>query len=124
MPPDSLRILAVYAEDGRKAQYIRYEHTLRSTSPLSRVVYVRDEEDMTEWSEAARRAFVFRLAADIAKPVTGRINEAQLQEAHYNAAIEAAKLQDAREGEAANPWGSSHHAEKMWGGNHVSIHTA
>lgn len=115
LPADSLRILAVYAQDGRKTQYIRYENTLRSSKPLSRIVYVRDEEDMAEWSEAARRAFVFRLAADIAKPVTGRINEAQLQEAHYNAAIEAAKLQEAREGEAANPWGESHHAHAMWG---------
>jgi hypothetical protein len=58
---------------------------------------------------------VYRLAADIAKPITGRINECQLQEEHYRAAISDAKLREAREGEAANPWGESHHARAMRG---------
>jgi hypothetical protein len=115
MPPDSLRILAVYDQTGSKADYIVYDMTLRSSRPLERIVYVRDEEDITVWSPLARRAFVFRLAADIAKPITGRINECQLQEEHYRAAIADAKLREAREGEAANPWGESHHARVMRG---------
>ena len=115
MPADSLRILAVYDVEGRKADYIVYDMTLRSSRPLARIVYVRDEEDITIWTPLARRAFVYRLAADIAKPITGRINECQLQEEHYRAAIADAKLKEAREGEAVNPWGESHHARAMRG---------
>lgn len=115
MPADSLRIVAAYDSLGGKADYIVYDQTLRSSRPLSRIVYVRDEEDISVWSPSARRALVYRLAADIAKPVTGRINEAQLQEQHYTMAIEHAKLREAREGEAANPWGESHHAKAMRG---------
>lgn len=115
MPGDSLRILAVYDTTGCKADYIVYDQTIRSSRPLERIVYVRDEEDITIWTPLARRAFVYRLAADIAKPITGRINECQLQEEHYRAAISDAKLREAREGEAANPWGESHHAKAMRG---------
>lgn len=115
MPGDSLRLLAVYDVNGRKADYIVYDMTLRSSRPVGRIVYVRDEEDITVWTPLARRAFVYRLAADIAKPITGRINECQLQEEHYRAAISDAKLREAREGEAANPWGDSHHAKAMRG---------
>ena len=115
MPTDSLRILAVYDTIGYKADYIVYDMTLRSSRPIGRIVYVRDEEDINIWTPLARRAFVYRLAADIAKPITGRINECQLQEEHYRAAISDAKLREAREGEAANPWGESHHAKAMRG---------
>lgn len=115
MPSDSLRILAVYDSLGYKTDYIVYDRTIRSSRQLSRIVYIRDEEDISAWTSAARRAFVYRLAADIAKPITGRINEAQLQEEHYRNAIEHAKLREAREGEAANPWGESHHARAMRG---------
>jgi hypothetical protein len=115
MPGDSLRLLAVYDVNGRKADYIVYDMTLRSSRPVGRIVYVRDEEDISIWTPLARRAFVYRLAADIAKPITGRINECQLQEEHYRAAIADAKLREAREGEAANPWGESHHARAMRG---------
>lgn len=115
MPPDSLRILAVYDTSGYKADYIVYDMTLRSSRPVGRIVYVRDEEDISLWTPLARRAFVYRLAADLAKPITGRINECQLQEEHYRAAISDAKLREAREGEAANPWGESHHAKAMRG---------
>jgi hypothetical protein len=115
MPSDSLRLLAVYDVNGRKADYIVYDMTIRSSRPVGRIVYVRDEEDITVWTPLARRAFVYRLAADIAKPITGRINECQLQEEHYRAAISDAKLREAREGEAANPWGESHHARAMRG---------
>jgi hypothetical protein len=115
MPGDSLRIIAVYDMTGMKADYIVYENTLRSSRPIERIVYTRDEDDIDNWSADARRAFVYRLAADIAKPITGRINEAQLQEEHYRMAIEKAKLRQAREGEAANPWGENHHARAMRG---------
>jgi hypothetical protein len=115
MPSDSLRILAVYDIAGCKTDYIVYDMILRSSRPVSRIVYVRDEEDISAWTPLARRAFVYRLAADIAKPITGRINECQLQEEHYRAAISDAKLREAREGEAANPWGESHHAKAMRG---------
>lgn len=115
MPADSLRIIAVYDVAGGKADYIVYENSIRSSRPINRIVYIRDENDIDVWTSAARRAFVYRLAADIAKPITGRINEAQLQEEHYRMAIEQAKLREAREGEAANPWGESHHARAMRG---------
>ena len=115
MPADNLRILAVYDENGRKSDYIVYDMTIRASHPVGRIVYVRDEEDLNVWTPLARRAFVYRLAADIAKPITGRINECQLQEEHYRAAISDAKLREAREGEAANPWGESHHAKMMKG---------
>ena len=115
MPADNLRILAVYDVNGRKSDYIVYDMTIRASHPVGRIVYVRDEEDLSVWTPLARRAFVYRLAADIAKPITGRINECQLQEEHYRAAISDAKLREAREGEAANPWGESHHARVMRG---------
>ena len=64
----------------------------------------------------AYRALVLRLAADLAKPVTGRINERQLQEQAYADMLAQAKLNDAREQNVPyDAYGENHYVMAMKG---------
>lgn len=96
-PGKCVRIRGCFADDGRLAHWRVGSAGIESDEPLRRIVYTSDVDDLDKWSPDAYRALVLRLAADLAKPVTGRINERQLQEQAYAEALADAKLHDSRE---------------------------
>ena len=108
MPPDALQVVAVKDIEGRDAQYTIVDREIHSTKPVSLVVYTEDVQDLDRWSAGGYRALVLRLAADLSKIITGRLNERELQEQAYAAEIRAAKLQDSR---------SVNVSETAWGDN-------
>ena len=117
-PPGCVRVLECLAEgSGRTCGFRVLGDAVRSDAPVGRIVYVADVEDLDRWSPDAYRCLVLRLAADVAKPVTGRISERQLQEEAYRAALADAKLADARETNTPeDAWGRNHAADAMRGG--------
>lgn len=117
IPPRCVRLIACYAEDGRTVKYRVVGTEIRSDRPAARIVYVYDVEDLDKWTPDAYRSLVLRLAADLAKPITGRINERQLQEQAYSDSIETAKRNDAAETNIKDDaWGGNHYVEAMHGG--------
>ena len=116
MPQGVLQLVAVKDVAGRDAQYTVVDDEIHSASPVALVAYTEDVEDLDLWSAGAYRSLVLRLAADLAKPVTGRINERQLQEEAYAAEIRAAKTQDSRSVNVSETaWGDNYYVEKMMG---------
>lgn len=90
---------------------------IRSDLPIDRISYIQDVEDLDRWTADAYRALVLRLAADLAKPITGRINERQLQEEAYANQISNAKLADAKESNIPyDAWGDNYYVQQMRGG--------
>ena len=98
VPGRCARVTSCLGPDGREVSWRISGREIRSALPVARVSFTYDERDLAKWSPDAYRALVLRLAADLAKPITGRINERQLQEEAYRDQIEAAKASDAREG--------------------------
>ena len=116
MPPDALQVVAVKDIEGRDAQYTIVDREIHSTKPVSLVVYTEDVQDLDRWSAGGYRALVLRLAADLSKIITGRLNERELQEQAYAAEIRAAKLQDSRSVNVSETaWGDNYYAEQMMG---------
>lgn len=115
-PGGCARILSCLGADGRVVHHRLSGCEIHAESPVSRLLYLADIEDLDKWSPDAYRALVLRLAADLAKPVTGRINERQLQEQAYADMLAQAKLNDARECDVAyDAYGSNHFVEAMRG---------
>lgn len=116
-PGRCARILSCLGPDGRAVHHRLSGMEIHADAPVARVLYLADIEDLDRWSPDAYRALVLRLAADLAKPVTGRINERQLQEQAYADQLASAKLADARECNVeSDAYGSNHFVEAMRGG--------
>lgn len=116
-PGKCVRIRGCFADDGRLAHWRVGPVGIESDEPLRRIVYTSDVDDLDKWSPDAYRALVLRLAADLAKPVTGRINERQLQEQAYAEALADAKLHDSREQNVPyDAYGTNHYVDAMLGG--------
>jgi len=115
-PYDAMRIIACLDEDGYNIAYKRVDNTITCAddTAIQTLVYTYDEEDLGAWDSDAYKALILRLAADLAKPITGRINERQLQEQAYAEQIEKAKLKDARNsGYAGKAWGRNFYVDQM-----------
>ena len=116
-PAKCARMEGCFGFDGREVTWRLAGGNIRSAQPIARIVFTADIADLNRWSADARRALVLRLAADLAKPITGRINERQLQEQAYQDQIAQAKLADARESNVPyDAWGENHYAATMGGG--------
>ncbi len=116
VPTSVLKIIACYRVDGRETEWSRYDNYIKSSEPLASITYTTDIEDLDRWTPDAYRALILRLASDLAKPITGRINERQLQEEAYIRALEDAKLIDARESNVSqDPWADAPYADAMRG---------
>ena len=119
LPPDALQVVKVYDMEFRDAEYTVVEREIHSAAPVRVVAYTEDVEDLGQWSAGAYKALVLRLAADLSKIITGRINERQLQEEAYAAEIRAAKLQDSRSVNVSKTaWGDNFYADRMMGRRH------
>ena len=123
LPQDALQVVGVKDISGRDAEYTIVDREIRSAKPVSLVAYTEDVEDLELWSAGAYRALVLRLAADLAKIVTGRINERQMQEEAYAAEIRAAKMQDSRSVNVSKTaWGDNFYVDRMMGRRHRGRH--
>lgn len=116
VPPGALQVVGVKDAGGRDAEYVVVGREIRSAQPVSSVSYTEDVEDLDTWSAGGYKALVLRIAADLAKVVTGRINERELQERAYAAEISAAKLQDSRSTNVSRTaWGGNYYVDRMMG---------
>lgn len=119
LPQGALQVVCVKALDGRDAEYTVVENEIHSMQPVSLIAYTEDVEDLDRWSAGAYKALVLRLAADLSKIITGRINERQLQEEAYAAEIRAAKAQDSRSiNVSRTAWGDNYYKDRMMGRRH------
>ena len=115
-PPRCARVLSCFGPDGLAVHHRLVANEVQADAPVARIAYVADVEDLEKWSPDAYRALVLRLAADLAKPITGRVNERQLQEQAYADQLAAAKLNDARETNVPyDAYGDNHFASVMRG---------
>ena len=116
LPPDALAVVGVKDLGGCDAEYTTAGDEIHSIQPVSLVSYTEDVEDLDRWSAGAYKALVLRLAADLSKIITGRINERQLQESAYAAEIRAAKMQDSRSVNVSRrAWGDNFYVDQMMG---------
>lgn len=115
-PPRCVRMCGCLGPDGRATRYRLGASDVQADGPVAKVVYTADVEDLDRWTPDAYRALVLRLAADLAKPITGRISERELQENAYRDQLEAAKLNDARETDVPyDAYADDHYVDAMLG---------
>ena len=116
VPPKCVRLIACFTCARRIVHHQLFGSEVRADEPIERIVYTSDVEDLDKWSPDAYHALVLRLAADLAKPITGRTNERQLQEQAYADVIADAKLHDACDTNTEyDAYGSNHYVEAMRG---------
>lgn len=114
-PPRCVRVLAC-KYGGELSEWRIVGNEIHSSLPIDCITYIKDIEDLNRWTPDAYRALVLRLAADLAKPITGRINERQMQEEAYQGQVQTARLSDAKEANVPyDAWGENHYVKAMRG---------
>lgn len=122
VPLGALRVIACLDHEGYEIPYVISGGMIEADKCVWKIIWSRDEEDIGLWDTDARRALVLRLAADLAKPITGRINERKLQEEAYRDQIERAKLRDAKSSKGhKNAWGRNYYADVMAGRRELGV---
>lgn len=117
LPEGCVRLVGVYGPDGELLEWERVAGQVRAIGRISRLSYVRDVEDLDEFSPDARRLVILKVAADLMKSVGAGTDARRLQEQLYRDALAEAKVRDSRQ---SNPspravWGSNHYADVMHG---------
>ena len=97
-----------------------------AADPVVKAVYTLDESRVNRWPPLARRAFMYRLAADTAQTTVPNIFQALEQKAAE--ALAEAKTRDARENSTPrDAWGRNHYVDAMHGnrqhGPHLPRHS-
>lgn len=117
LPGDCLTISAVYDGAGRVGQWKRSGDEIRSKTPISRIVYLRDMEEVKEYPAKVYRAFILRLVADLSKSLASSPKDRQYQEQLARDALNDAKMCDSRDSNTPDEaWGQNELADKMiWG---------
>lgn len=117
IPPSSIRILACYGPSGHKVEYTtRSDGFIYSAKPLSRIVYIEDEEDLNFWPTSARKAFAYCLAKNVCMEITGRLQDLQFVTQQFNDAEQRARTEDARQsGTGTSVWGRNYMYDCMTG---------
>lgn len=114
LPPGCVHLEAVYGYSGALNDWKLFGRTIVSMQPVRGCVHVRDDRRPMKWPPLVRRAFVFRLAADVAQTEVPGMLEAMEQK--YREALAEAKLRDARESNTPrDAWGRNHYADAMAG---------
>ncbi len=117
IPGGLLQIQACYDAGGNKPETIHSAGVVYSNAPLARIAFSRDIEDLGLWPHQVRAVLVARLAADLAKIVTGRQIDLQTYEQSYQQLIETAKVWDARQNNLQRkPYGRNYIVDRMRGG--------
>ena len=114
VPPGCVHLEAVLGESGELNDWKLFGRTIVSMQPVRSAVYVRDDRRPMKWPPLVKRAFVFRLAADVAQTEVPGLLAAMEQK--YAEALAEAKLRDSRESNTPrDAWGRNHYADAMAG---------
>lgn len=117
VPPDSVRILGCYGESGHKVEFTtRSDGYIYAADPVERIVYIVDEENVDLWPVKVRKTFALCLAKNVAMEITGRLQDLQFVTQQYNAAMQEARTEDARQnGTGCSVYGRNHLFDCMTG---------
>jgi hypothetical protein len=97
LPTDCLRAIKLVPESDTYFFEIRNDGVLVTNVPDAVLKYVKDVDDTTEFDDQFVEALSYRLAADMALPVTGNAGLLQAMVQMFNAAIIRARASDAQE---------------------------
>lgn len=116
VPAGAIHVDCVRTQGGRAVEWRVEGRYVAAREPFSAIEYTRDVRDLSRWHPVLYRAFLFRLAADVARVVGSDPNDVKIMEEKSIAAISEAKLMDAREGNTpSDAWGRNYYADKMHG---------
>jgi hypothetical protein len=101
LPADCLRVLHVVDLSDPTSDKIPFEirtgGVLVTNQAEARIRYIKDVSDPSLFDEQFVEAFSYRLAADLAMPITGKADYANSLTNLYNTTIRAAMASDAKE---------------------------
>lgn len=114
LPEDLLKVVTVYGADGEVLSWQITSGEVRAKSPIARILYIRDVEDIDEFSSDVLRLVVLRISADITKAI-GALSGAELGEKLYRDSLATAKLKDTRQSKPSSEdiWGKNYYVEQM-----------
>jgi len=115
LPEDCVKVVGVFGRDGELLKWERVNGEIRADGRIRRLTYVRDVDDLAEFSPDAYRLVVLRLAADMSRAMSVRSSLQNLHENIYRDALAEAKARDARQSNpsAKSVWGDNHYADVM-----------
>ena len=115
IPPCCAHLEAVFSHGGRLDDWKVYEgRIIVARQPVVSIVFTRDDKRPEKWPPLVRRAFLFRLAADVSQTEVPKLFEAM--EAKAAEALAEARARDARESNTPrDAWGRNHHVDAMRG---------
>lgn len=101
LPADCLRVLLVVDPADPTSDEIPFEvragGVLLTDQPDARLRYIKDVSDSSFFDEQFVEAFSYRLAADLAMPITGKAEYVNAMNSLFNTTIRAAMATDAKE---------------------------
>lgn len=97
LPTDYLRAIKLVPEADNYTFEIRNDGVLVTDVPDAVLKYVKDVSDTTQFDDQFVEALSYRLAADMALPVTGNAGLLQAMVQMFNAAVIRARASDAQE---------------------------
>ena len=101
VPADCLRVLYIVDSSSPASDTIPYElqtgGVLLTDQPEARLRYIKDVSDTSLFDEQFVEAFSYRLAADLAMPLTGKAEYANSLTQLYNTTVRAAMASDSKE---------------------------
>lgn len=126
LPAGCVHVEALLTHGGRITDWKIFGRTAVSRDPVTGIVYVRDDRKPEKWPPLVHRAFLFRLAADVAQTEMPQLMAAMEQK--YGEALAEAKVRDSRESNTPkDAWGANHYVEAMRGarpgGPHLPRHS-
>ena len=115
IPPCCSHLEAVLTHGGRLDDWKVFEgRIIVAREPVVSIVFTRDDRKPEKWPPLVRRAFLFRLAADVSQTEVPKLFEAM--EAKAAEALAEARARDARESNTPrDAWGRNHHVDAMRG---------
>lgn len=110
LPADCLRALALVSDTANDPDAIRYEirgKALLSNQETAVLKYIAFVPDTTKYDDAFVSALAYRLAAELAVPITGKVDRAQMMLRLWAAGVKSAQQADAQEARQFDPAGQS-----------------
>ena len=125
IPPCCAHLEAVFSHGGRLDDWKVFEgRIIVALFPVVSIVFTRDDRKPEKWPPLVRRAFLFRLAADVSQTEVPKLFNAM--EAKAAEALVEARARDARESNTPrDAWGRNYHVDAMRGirpGGHLPPH--
>lgn len=108
LPSDCLMVVDVVSSyQNTQAAFERVGNAIWTDEPSAQLRYISDVQDATKFDDAFIDAFAFRLAAEIAPPLTGKPELMSMMMQGYMTSRGAAQALSARESRKTNLQGST-----------------